>query len=513
MTDIRYVILSDLHFGAENSVLTALSERPATAESTGFSADPQRPSPLLSGLVDGVRELTRGQDRPPTLILAGDILDLALSLDEVCAMVFRLFAHLAFGDGPPAFDPVVHYVPGNHDHHEWEITRENQYVTYVCGQPADAELVGAWHTTKLVPAAEHPVASSTLLTGLARSQAGGSGVQVEVSYPNLALRTPDGRRCLVVSHGHFTESIYTLMSQLRNILYPGQQLAAFEDIDRLEEENFAWIDFFWSTLGRSGQVGTDMGLIYADLTSEQDIDILVSNLVAAMTAKAPGWLRRPERWALNAVLRREVLKVATSERGTPAVTLTAAGQTGLRDYLEGPVRGQLRQQLGQVPEEVTFVYGHTHKPFVDQWSVPGFPSPVASPTPEDGSWTPRHQPRSRRAWRCWSTRTWTPPRCSSTGKAPDRRPSRSSSCRRPAARRPPGTPNWRRGSTRRRRRGRRCRSLPPSSWPSVTGCTPRPSPSATPRGRRAAEKHYPERLRALRPPAHPLRRPVAGSAR
>jgi len=44
MTDIRYVILSDLHFGAENSVMTALTERPATASDTGFSADPQRPS-------------------------------------------------------------------------------------------------------------------------------------------------------------------------------------------------------------------------------------------------------------------------------------------------------------------------------------------------------------------------------------------------------------------------------------------------------------------------------------
>jgi hypothetical protein len=378
MTDIRYVILSDLHFGAENSVLTALDERPATADKTGFSADPQRPSPLLSGLIDGLRELTRGQDRPPTLILAGDILDLALSLDEVCVMVFRLFAHLAFGDGPPAFDPVVHYVPGNHDHHEWEITRESQYVAYVCGQPADAELVGPWHTTKLVPAAEDPVASSALLTGLARSQAGSTGVKVEVSYPNLALRTPDGRRCLVVSHGHFTESIYLLMSRLRDILYPGQRQAPLEDIDRLEEENFAWIDFFWSTLGRSGQVGTDMGLIYADLASAKDIDILVSNLISAMMAKGkgPGWLRTPERWALNAVLRREVTRVATSERGTPAVTLTAAGQAGLRDYLQGPVRGQLRQQLGHVPEEVTFVYGHTHKPFVDQWSVPGFPAPV-----------------------------------------------------------------------------------------------------------------------------------------
>ena len=376
MTDIRYVILSDLHFGAENSVLTALNERPATADSTGFSPDPQRPSPLLSGLIDGLRALTGGQQRPPTLILAGDILDLALSLDEVCAMVFRLFAHLAFGDGPPAFDPVIHYVPGNHDHHEWEITRENQYVTYVCGQPADARLVGPWHTTKLVPAAEHPVASSTLLTGLARSQAGGTEVEVHVSYPNLALRTTDERRCLVVSHGHFTESIYTLMSRLRDILYPGQVQAPLADIDRLEEENFAWIDFFWSTLGRSGQVGTDMGVIYADLTSTQDIDILVSNLVKAMTARAPGWLRTPERWVLDSVLKREVTRVARSERGTPTVALTAAGQTGLREYLEGPVHGQLRQQLGHVPEEVTFVYGHTHKPFVDRWTVPGFPAPV-----------------------------------------------------------------------------------------------------------------------------------------
>jgi hypothetical protein len=375
MTDIRYVILSDLHFGAENSVLTALNERPSTARDAGFSPDARRPSPLLSGLVDGLRELTRGQDRPPVLILAGDILDLALSLDEVCAMVFRLFAHLAFGDGPPAFDPVIHYVPGNHDHHEWEITREDQYVAYVCDQPADAELAAAWHTTKLVPAVEDPFASSALLTGLAR-KAGGNGVRVQVSYPNLALRTPDGRRCLVVSHGHFTESIYTLMSQLRSILYPDQRHWPVQDIERLEEENFAWIDFFWSTLGRSGQVGTDMGLIYADLTSTQDIDNLVSNLVAAMTAKAPGWLRRPERWALNAILRREVAKIASSERGTPTVALTPAGQAGLRGYLEGPVRNQLRQQLDQVPDEVTFVYGHTHKPFVDQWSVPGFAAPV-----------------------------------------------------------------------------------------------------------------------------------------
>ncbi len=379
MTDIRYVVLSDLHFGAENSVLTALSERPSTPGVTGFSADPQRPSPLLTGLIDGLRALTRGQDRPPTLILAGDILDLALSRDEVCAMVFRLFAHLSFGGGQPAFDPHVHYVPGNHDHHEWEITREAQYVTYVCGQPADAQLVAPWHTTKLEYVEERPAASSALLTGLARSQAGGSGVEVEVSYPNLALRTPDGRRCLIVSHGHFTESIYSMMSGLRDILYPGQRQALPGDIDRLEEENFAWIDFLWSTLGRSGQVGTDMGLIYADLTSPTDLADLVANLTGALVARgnSPRWRRRPEQWVLNAVLGHVVTRVAATERGTPSVALTAAGQTGLMNYLEGPVRGQLRQEWGYVPEEVTFVYGHTHKPFVDRRSVPGFPGPVS----------------------------------------------------------------------------------------------------------------------------------------
>jgi Calcineurin-like phosphoesterase len=217
VADIRYVIVSDLHFGAENSVLTTLNERPATATETGFSVDPHRSSPALSGLVDGLRELTRGQDRPPTLVLAGDVLDLALSVDEVCAMVFRLFA-VAFSDGSPVFDPVIHYVPGNHDHHQWEVARESQYAGYVSGQPGTAELAAPWHTTKLRSTDERPEASSALLTALTRSQPGGSTAEVQVSYPNLALQSASGRRSLIVSHGHFTESIYSMMSRVRDTL-------------------------------------------------------------------------------------------------------------------------------------------------------------------------------------------------------------------------------------------------------------------------------------------------------
>ncbi len=378
MAEIRYVIVSDLHFGAENSVLTALSERAPGSGGTGFAALPQQPSAVLAGLVAGLRELTRGQDRPPTLILAGDILDLALSPDEVTTMVYRLFAHLAFDDGPPVFDRVAHYVPGNHDHHEWEIARESQYLSYACAQPPQAPLDAPWHTTRLAPGDERPAASSALLTGLTRVQAGGDNrIEVRMSYPNLALRTPDGRRALVVSHGHFTESIYTLMSRLRSVLYPGQG-GLPQDIEQLEQENFAWIDFFWSTLGRSGQVGADVGFIYADLASPQDVDAFVHNLIAALLAKGkgPSWLHPAERAVLNAIFRREANRIARSERGTPSVTLSAAGQAGLRGYLEGPVRNQLRQEWGELPEETTFVYGHTHKPFTSRWQLAGYQSAV-----------------------------------------------------------------------------------------------------------------------------------------
>ena len=79
MPDVRYVILSDLHFGAENSLLTALNE---IAEPC---ADPTKRSPVLEGFVECLANLigrNEGSD-PPTLVLAGDILELALAEDEV----------------------------------------------------------------------------------------------------------------------------------------------------------------------------------------------------------------------------------------------------------------------------------------------------------------------------------------------------------------------------------------------------------------------------------------------
>jgi UDP-2,3-diacylglucosamine pyrophosphatase LpxH len=378
MADIRYVVLSDLHFGADNSVLTSLIETTTPAGRASFTADPTTASPLLAATLTALRSLIAGQDEPPTLILAGDVLDLALSPDAVANGTFEHFANLAFTGKNRMFGPVVYYLPGNHDHHLWEAAREAQYLHYLDHLDPQVLAQEPWHVSPLRLDAQRPEAAN-LMTTLIRRQPGCDDVTVRVVYPNMALVDSERGRYRVVSHGHYTEGIYTLMSQLKTLLFPDPSAPPPDmAIDQMEAENFAWIDFFWSTLGRSGAVGTDIGLIYADLTSPKDLDALARNLTQGLLANGhgPGWLRPLERRFASFLACREARHVAASERGTPDVTLTPKGRLGVEAYLRGPVRRQLQAELGQVPVDLEFVFGHTHKPFVSEWPLAGFPGTV-----------------------------------------------------------------------------------------------------------------------------------------
>jgi hypothetical protein len=377
MADIRYVILSDLHFGAANSLMTSLSEDPHGGGT--FTVDPADPSPLMEAVVAALREVTAGQDTAPTLILAGDILDLALSPDAVAATAFGTFIDAVFADDGRVFAPAVYFLPGNHDHHLWEGAREAQYIEYLHQLPVGKPIEPPWHTTRLHPENQPPWTASELMSTLIQRRPGSADVAVRVVYPNLALMAADGRRCCVVSHGHFSEPIYSLLSRLQEILFPDQRgQAGGPTVAELELENFAWIDFFWSTLGRSGDVGVDVGLIYAELSSAAKLDILTGNLVRGLVrmGHSPGWLQPVEIAVASAVARREVRHAAGSERGKTDLTLSPRTRLGLRQYLEGPLHQQLVEEMGAVAPEVGFIFGHTHKPFVEDWSVRNYPGPV-----------------------------------------------------------------------------------------------------------------------------------------
>ena len=127
MPDIRYVCLSDTHFGAATSLLSNL-------EIASDTINGLKPSPVLEKLVECLRYLidqNEDKTKKPTLVLNGDILELALADYRDAAMTFERFIDQIMDDHPGKMFEQIFYTPGNHDHHLWETARESQYVDYI----------------------------------------------------------------------------------------------------------------------------------------------------------------------------------------------------------------------------------------------------------------------------------------------------------------------------------------------------------------------------------------------
>ena len=378
MSTIRWVCLSDLHFGAENSLLTHLPH-------DSLEVDPSTASVVLERFVACLRELLEasGSKQPPSLVLNGDILEFALATDNVAAMAFDRFIDLAFDPTDPLFGPTVFYVPGNHDHHMWEVARERQYSAYVRSVPPDVDLGEPWHVTRMFersgvdfqPGDEYPTAD--LLGALMRRRLGNDSVTVKIAYPNLGLTSPDGSATVVFHHGHFIESMYLLMTSLRLALFPAS--ARGLNVWDWESDNFAWIDFFWSTLGRSGESGADVGVIYNMLQSPDAQRWLAHNLGGSLSQRVPGptAVGRAASPAVKRAVGSLAHRATKLERHTPGAVLSDDASVGLGRYLSGPLRAQLDgESSGGSSSRMTFVFGHTHKPFEDRVSFDGFGEPV-----------------------------------------------------------------------------------------------------------------------------------------
>jgi UDP-2,3-diacylglucosamine pyrophosphatase LpxH len=364
MTNIRYVCFSDMHFGDEGSLLTHLK-----AGSPG-EPDPSAPSEVLVRLVECLRTLLSHNEKGkrPTLVLNGDILELALATDATALMTFQRFLELAFApDDQRLFSDII-YLPGNHDHHIWETAREKQYADFLAKLPPTAALPSPWHTTALTLDERHPPVVPYLIDTLIKYRVGVPDVPVAVAYPNFAEFSADGKKAVIFSHGHYIESIYHLVSQLKTYLFPGSKIP--EVVYHLEEENFAWIDFFWSMMGRQGEAGRDVEIVYKSLQDEKQVKVLVDNLANSLIAashqspikafaEAP-LLKGIFHALVDIVMKHERKQLASPDDKEP---LTKEGEDGLAAYMIGPMRRQILDEGHALPEEISFVFGHTHKPF------------------------------------------------------------------------------------------------------------------------------------------------------
>lgn len=372
MAEISYVCLSDTHFGEEDSLFTNL-------KTASTKTDPLQPSPVMIQLIKCLRNLisTNNNDVKPTLILNGDILELALATTNEAAMVFERFLELAMPKDDELFKEII-YIPGNHDHHLWELARETQYVKYFLDEP-DKLLQIPWHTTKLFIDPETHPTLSFMLTNLSERAPDVNKTSVKVAYPNLGLFSEDKKRCVIFTHGHFVEPLYQLMSTLKSLIFPDRKKP--EHIWDIEAENFAWIDFFWSTMGRSGEVGQDIERIYEKMHDKEALKQLLNNMVDNLADKydLPGWDFATAK-LLKAVLGGAVNSLAGLERTLMEKPLSDGAEKGLRAYFNGPVYKQIHDELeitedneADVLGDVTLVFGHTHKPFQEDMNFGKYP--------------------------------------------------------------------------------------------------------------------------------------------
>ena len=107
-----------------------------------------------------------------------------------------------------------------------------------------------WHVTSLLPSSLRSTQGG-LLQALIRRRPGGEDVTVLVAYPNLALVITDGpmpdRKPRPFHRAHLSPDVTVTRPPLSRARDP-----AGLSIAGMEAENFAWIDFFWSTLGARG---------------------------------------------------------------------------------------------------------------------------------------------------------------------------------------------------------------------------------------------------------------------
>lgn len=375
MSGIRYICLSDIHLGQPDGILTGLN-----ADLTDI--DLKTVSPALKGLCRGLRDLIKAngeqQTSQTTLILAGDILEIALAQMNKASMVFQHFIENIL---PPEekdeklFDKII-YIPGNHDHHIWELGRETQYVeNYLWDKKAwpGEDLEPPWHKSSLLQDYKgKDLPEAYYLNNLIHRYKNVKDYEflenfdVSVAYPNLALYNENTGRCALFHHGHFVQKIYHLMTGLAMMLFPKQSLP--RNIDEIETENFAWIDFFWSTMGRSGKVGDDVGNIYICMNVAAVRDRLVENLSKGLVEEFGLTFLKPFLCVINPILKLIAKKIVEKET-LQKKPIKDSDRKKLEKYLAGPVRAQMEKEMKKIPGEINFIFGHTHMPYEDRYKI------------------------------------------------------------------------------------------------------------------------------------------------
>tara|TARA_R110002096_G_scaffold155130_15_gene319436 strand:+ start:2126 stop:3604 length:1479 start_codon:yes stop_codon:yes gene_type:complete len=366
VAQLRFLGVSDLHSGAAASLATHLAD-------DGRDTVPGTTSAVAAAFGLAVRALltrhnqqyfgqAKADDRAPTVILLGDALDLAFSDRADAATCYLSWLRGLTGGETGYFAPDMVMLPGNHDHSLWTGARLAAEAGALA-QGGDAALARA------TPALTGHGLPGPMMTALNR-RAGFSG-SVTLRYPNFALYDKARDRAVILHHGHFIDATYRAMTSLNDLLTgcPRPDVSAAD----LADENANWIDFGWSSFGQASNLSRDVVTLYSGLAVGSEAHHLRQRMARGIANQLAPHLPMGGQDRLKTLLRHGVLGALDATMGAYAdedrigvsEALSPGGIAGLRGYIDGPATRQLTDELGARPDDLTFVFGHTHKPFVD----------------------------------------------------------------------------------------------------------------------------------------------------
>lgn len=372
MARVTHICLSDLHLGAKTAILT---DTPGPKpDDPPLSADPLRQA--FAKALEATLSTLNGHTAPvhrPSLVLLGDIMDFSLAKPKDSIESFRAFLQaIKEANGPEWLGSSI-FVPGNHDHELWTVARFNAMAQ------APEKETSYLHATK---AFDDPAGMprAAIIDPILKREGFPGAVTF---YPNIGLQSADGRKTVVLHHGHFLESMYRAMSGLTAVL-DGDPVAPF-DVETLEKQNSSWIDFVWSNFGDDGKLGAEIRLGYDYLLTGREDIVFDRRLGALLARKMQSVLPLPStaaarQWtgaAADVVVNSLLGEYGQMDRFSYFVPLGADATAGLKDYLARTVRTQLRDEDKAQFTDLTFIFGHTHKPFEDRLPLPGFSRPPA----------------------------------------------------------------------------------------------------------------------------------------
>ena len=364
--NLLFVSMSDLHLGEEDSVLTNLSLGKPMPQPNG-------PGPCMLALVNYLHaikgELNKGKPIP-FLILNGDILDLAISTYPISATYFRLFlTELA---KRKLFDRLI-YLPGNHDHGLWSLIRDTHFAKSLSQQSESPGLLKVEHVTGL----SIPRQSSVLSLLASNLPMQIISPQLFVANPSFRLQSLQGHDFLF-HHGHLLEDIYKFLTILRDRLMKDISLDDLkkkplrDKIEELEKENWPWIDFVWSGFTRAGRVGHTMEDIYELLSKPEGMKDLIHRVSDALNTEfnIPIIPKRFEDDIFRFILKKAVEKggVGSEERADRKKSAFSGDLKEMTKRFMGHYMKQelLDEGLHPATGQTRFIFGHTHKPFLEK---------------------------------------------------------------------------------------------------------------------------------------------------